>query len=313
MVLLGAIGVGLAIGGSAARAGELLGRAVPVGVFVLISLVLVGLERGAAVSVLRNGRFLRTAVVLNFVVNPLIAWGVSATLLSGQPDLQVGVLLFLLTPCVGWYLMFSELAGGDRSLAVSLLGVNLVLQLITLPVFLAVFVGDVDVPIASVVRSVVVFLVAPGLVALVAQVVLARRRVPPRAVERVLGPAKTASLAFVIVAMFASQADEVLDGGAVLVRIVPPILLFFVAAFGAALVAARAMVMPHEQVVVLAFTATSRNSEASLAIAATAFSDPLVSLAVVLGPVIELPLLVGMLPVLDRLRPVFPASGSGQI
>ncbi|MGI9599283.1 MAG: arsenic resistance protein, partial [Acidimicrobiales bacterium] len=113
---------------------------------------------------------------------------------------------------------------------------------------------------------------------------------------------KTGALVVVVVAMFASQADELFDEPGVFVRLAAPIGVFFAVAFAIAVLTGRLLDLPYDQTALLAFTTTSRNSEASLAIAATAFASPLVAAAVVIGPVLELPLLVLMVRVLVGLR-----------
>lgn len=304
LLLLLSIGLGLGLAQIAPGLAERSGRLVDVGVFVLIYLMMLGLDVRRLASVVHQRRFLAIAVTLNFVINPLMALGLSRLFLDGHPDLRVGLILFLVTPCVGWYLIFTELAGGDTALGVSLLGVNLVLQVLLLPVYLFAFEGETAaVDLAGVVRSVLVFLVLPALAAAATRSVVGRTGGEIGDVQERIGAlhVKTLALVVVIVSMFASQADTISDNPGVFVRLLPAMLAFFVLAFVIVLVVARMAHLPYEQTALLAFTAVSRNSEASLAIAATAFASPLVALTVVLGPVIELPFLVLMVRSLRRL------------
>ena len=114
---------------------------------------------------------------------------------------------------------------------------------------------------------------------------------------------KTLVLAVIIISMFAVNATEIFDNPSVVLRLLAPISAFFAIAFALSVMVGRIMGFPYEQIVALVFTTTSRNSEASLAIAATAFASPFVALTVVMGPVIELPLLVLMVRALRMLRP----------
>ncbi len=308
-LLLGSVALGLAVGRAAPSVGRSVGPLVTVGVFALIYVVLLGLDAGAVSAAFRHRRFLVVAVGLNFVVNPLLAWGLGAVFLADEPDLRIGLVLFLVTPCIGWYLVFTELAGGDVPLAVGLLGVNVVLQVLLLPVYLAAFTGAAGgADLSTMARSVGLFLVGPGVAAAASRAF--GRRVGGvggasgvgAAVARVdRGLVKAVLLATVIVAMFASEADTLADNPGVVVRLVPPLLVFFAVASVVAVAVGRRAGFSPAQIVALVFTATSRNSEASLAVAATAFSSPLVALTVVMGPVVELPLLVVMVRALAAL------------
>ncbi len=300
-LLLGSIAAGLGLAQVFPSLAESMGFLVSVGVLALIYLAMLGLDLGQVTGAIAERRFLAVAVVVNFVVNPLVAWGLGELFLGGQPDLRVGLILFLVTPCIGWYLLFTELADGDVGLGVSLLGINLVLQVLLLPVYLLWFAGSsVSVDLAGIVASVALFLVVPAVGAGATNWMLGRGGPRLDEVRAVIDRVhlKTVMLAVVIVAMFASQADALLENPSVAWHLFPPILIFFGLAFVIALVAGRLAGLPYEQTALLAFTATSRNSEASLAIAVTAFSSPLVALTVVMGPVIELPLLVLMVRVL---------------
>ena len=303
VLLLASIGAGLALGRMLPGIADLASSAVSIGVFVLIALVMLNVNPRNVSTVFRRRRFLVAAVVLNFVINPVIAWALGNVFLAGHDDLRVGLILFLVTPCIGWYLIFTELAGGDAELGVGLLGINVILQILLLPVYLALFVGgSATVDVGTIVQSVLLFLLLPAMVAASARAWWGSRgRGAGDEQERLhISQFKTATLAVVITSMFASQADVIFDELGAVQRLIVPMVLFFGLAFGLALFAAGQLRLPHEQTALLVFTTTSRNSEASLAIAATAFASPMVALTVALGPVIELPLLIVMTRLLQR-------------
>ena len=308
VLLLGSIGVGLAVGTVVPSIGRSLSSLASIGVFALIYLVMLDVGTSGLAHVFAERKFLATAVVLNFVVNPVLAWILGGVFLPGSPELRVGLILFLVTPCIGWYLVFTQMAGGDTELGISLLGVNIVLQVLLLPLYLVVFVGDAaPVPASTIVGSVAVYLAAPAVLAAITRHIGRRRR------DGIGAPVssstlKTSALAIVIISMFASQTQTIFENPDIVLRLLVPITGFFVIAFAIALVVGRRAGMTQSHTTLLAFTTTSRNSEASLAIAATAFSSPLVALTVVLGPVIELPLLVVMVRILHRVTPREPTQ-----
>ena len=317
VLLLGAIGAGLGIGWALPSIAGPASRAVSVGVFALITLVMLNVNPRNVAATFTHKRFLGAAIGLNFIVNPLLAWGLGSAFLSNQPDLRIGFILFLVTPCIGWYLIFTELADGDTELGVGLLGINVVLQVALLPVYLAVFVGNsATVEISTIIESVVLYLLLPAAAAGAIRWWWAHRgRTAAEEQERHrVSSLKTVSLAVLVVSMFASQAEAMIDDVGAVRHLVAPMAVFFGLAFAIALVVARQLGFAHEQSVLLVFTTTSRNSEASLAIAATAFANPLVAMTVALGPVIELPLLIVMARILQRRAPAglyeVPAGGS---
>ncbi len=304
LLLIASIGLGLGLAKIAGGFAAALLPMVSVGVFALIYLVMLGVDVRGVGAAFAKRRFLGAAVVINFVVNPLMAWGLAALFLRGQPELWVGLILFLVTPCIGWYLVFTELAGGNASLGVSVLAINVVLQILLLPLYVYLFAGEaIGVDVATVVDSVALFLVLPLLLGAATRGAIRRSGRTVESIQAMLRLSllKTAMLMVVIAAMFASQAQVIFDNPGVFATLVPPVVAFFLVAFAVALVVGRILRLPHDEVVLLVFTTTSRNSEASLAIAATAFASPLVPLAVVIGPVIELPLLVLMVRLLLQL------------
>lgn len=308
LLLIAAIGVGLGLGAVAPTLADALVPLVSIGVFVLIYLVMIGVDLRTVAGSFANRRFLVVAVLINFVVNPLVAWGLAATFLSSHPDLWAGLVLFLVTPCIGWYLIFTELADGDAALGVTLLGINVVLQIALLPLYVFLFAGEsVGIELGPIVGSIGLFLVLPLGFAAVTRMGIRRtsHSIDDLKEQLFLPYVKTGILAGVIISMFASQADEIFENPGAVLRLIAPITCFFAIAFGLAIGIGWLMGFSYEKVALLVFTASSRNSEASLAIAATAFSSPLVALTVVMGPVIELPLLVLMVRALLVLRPRF--------
>ena len=90
----------------------------------------------------KHWRFLSIAWVANFVIIPLIGWGIASLFLSGKPLLYTGLLIYFIAPCTDWFLGFTRLARGDTSLGAILLPINLVTQLILCPILLGIYVGE---------------------------------------------------------------------------------------------------------------------------------------------------------------------------
>ncbi|WP_203336256.1 bile acid:sodium symporter [Nocardioides limicola] len=205
-------------------------------------------------------RFTGVALVGNFVLVPLLVWGL-VQFLPDDPAIRLGVLLVLLVPCTDWFITFTHLAGGDSARAVTLTPVNLVLQLLLLPGYLWLIarsdVAGVLTP-AQVAPAVLVVAV-PLLVAVATEWGIDRGPVPASARDRLRwGPVPL--LALVIFLIAAAQVDAVVDAIEVLPSIVPVFVAFLVAVAALASVLARAVSLPPAQGRTLAFTLATRNS-----------------------------------------------------
>ncbi|MEW5953628.1 MAG: arsenic resistance protein [Bacillota bacterium] len=237
------------------------------------------------------------ALGLNFIVTPLLAWLLGALFLGAHPDLRIGLFMFLLTPCIDWYLIFTHLSRGNTALGVLLLPWNLILQMVLLPVFLLLFASTIiPVNLGVLLHSVVVYFVLPFVLANLTRCLLESQfggeRVKKKILSR-LSPYSLAALTLVIMAMFASQGRVMLSQPDLLLKILLPVGLFFVIIFTLAQIARRAAGLDYPDGACLTCTAIARNSPIALAIAVGAFPEqPLVALTIAIGPLLELPVLL---------------------
>lgn len=310
----------------AALAGLWIGTATPAGQYsehivlpallVMLTAVFVRMDASQVGEVRGAVPLAVTSLTLNFIVTPALAWALGVSLLADQPDLRIGLLLLLVTPCTDWYLVFTAMARGHTGIASALLPVNLVLQLLLLPVYVLLLGGQAShVDAATLVEAVVVVLGIPLLAALTLRWVAARvdtgqRTHGPGARERMdawAGRVVVPVLCLAVVAMFAWQAPVVADHGAQVLLLLPPLAVFFVALPLLATLAARVLRLDGPQRVTLTMVVTARNSPIALAIAVVAFPDqPLIAVALVVGPLVELPVLA-VLAQVARHRTAVPA------
>lgn len=114
----------------------------------------------------KNIKFISVSTVINFMWTPLLAWGLGALFLSDHPAIWLGFILLLVTPCMDWYLIFTSIAKGNLSLATSVLPINLILQVVLLPVYLFIFAGTMEfVEATTIIESIVLVLFVPLLLA----------------------------------------------------------------------------------------------------------------------------------------------------
>ncbi|WP_300344108.1 bile acid:sodium symporter [Nesterenkonia sp.] len=247
------------------------------------------------VSEIRRAKSLLTAsLLLNYVFTPALAWALGAGLLGGQPDLRIGLLLLLVTPCTDWYLVFTSIARGNTALAAALLPLNLVLQLVLLPLYVLLLGGEATmVDPAAVIQAVVLMLLLPLTAALLLRLATRRSRTSVhQQVQRWASSSVVPLLCLAVCAMFAWQAPAVAEHAEQVLLLLPALGLFFLILPAVATAAAWLLRLPGAQRVTLTMVTTARNSPLALGVAVAAFPDrPLTAVALVLGALVELPVL----------------------
>jgi ACR3 family arsenite efflux pump ArsB len=316
-VLIAAVVVGVI--GNRLAAGRLahLSWVSDVAIFAVMFAVMAFVEVRDVAVAFRKLKPTALALVTNFVFVPAFAWVLGWLILRHYPDVWAGVILYTLTPCIGWYLIFTDLAHGDVAWGVSLLPWNLVLQIVLLPLYLWLLVGKV-VPIsaATLFASVGLYLVAPLALAYLARLGLGRWR----GKEWVEGPYKHAmgevkmwALAALVIAIFTFQTSFGGLGFARIALIIAATVAFFAGLFALSLGVGWRFRLGYADTATLIFTTTARNSESVIGVAAVAFAGhPLVLVAILVGPVVELPALLGLsrLMVVLRTRLAWPGLSS---
>jgi len=177
-----------------------------------------------------NIKFLGTSTIINFIWTPLLAWGLGAIFLSDYPALWIGFIMLMVTPCTDWYLAFTGIAKGNASLSTSVLPINLILQVVLLPVYLLLFAGTIEmIPISTLIKSILIVLVIPFTLAHLTRFLLRRREsVLNNKIILFLANAQIFFLSLAIMAMFASQGSYLLENLVVIYILIIPILVFFV-------------------------------------------------------------------------------------
>ncbi|MPZ87837.1 MAG: arsenic resistance protein [Nitriliruptorales bacterium] len=294
LVLASAL-VGLAVGALTA-----LGPAAEAVVLPALMILLVGVFLQITAHRVRDAarrvRVVTASLVVNFVWTPLLAWLLGALLLGSEPDLRVGLLMLLVTPCTDWYLVFTGLARGNVALATALLPINLVLQLVLLPVYVLALAGTlVPVDAGVLIEAVVLVLLIPLTIAGVLRALAGRSMgldwLEHEVASR-LGGITLGLLCLAVAAVFAAHGDALLERPGVAVLLLPALALFFVVAFLLARGISGPLGLSYAERVTLTMTTLARNSPLALAIAVAAFPDrPLIAVALVVGPLVELPVL----------------------
>lgn len=241
----------------------------------------------------KNIKFTYTSILINFVWTPILAWLLAMVFLGDNPSLYIGFIMLMVTPCTDWYLIFTGIAKGNVALSTAILPLNLILQVILLPICLLIFGGTTGViELGFLVESILVALIIPLVLAVLTKILLKNKDQLRESLVSSLSVLPIIFLSFAIVAMFASQGQLLLNHLDLLWKITIPILLFFMINLFVSQKAGQLMRFPNSDRASLSLTTLARNSPIALAIAMTAFPDqPLIALTLVVGPLLELPIL----------------------
>ncbi|QQK75578.1 arsenic resistance protein [Salicibibacter cibarius] len=282
--------------------------------FLLLMLygIFLGIPLHQIKSAFRNLTFLTANTIVNFIWTPLLAWGLGALFLADHPALWIGFIMLMVTPCTDWYLVFTGIAKGNVPLSTSVLPINLILQLLLLPVYLFIFAGTMEmVDVTTIVESVILVLTVPFVAACLTRYLLKNKKAFQKTWVPFFANGQIIFLSLAIMAMFASQGSYLFNNLELLFLLLIPILLFFIINYGIGRGISRILTFTYADAASFQLTIIARNSPISLAIALTAFpNEPLVALALVIGPLIELPLLAVISQLLLK-RPPAKAGGFG--
>lgn len=242
----------------------------------------------------RNIKFFSSSTIINFVWSPVLAWALGAVFLSDYPALWIGFIMLMVTPCTDWYLVFTGIAKGNVTLSTSILPINLILQVVLLPVYLLLFTGTIEaIAISALLESILIVLVIPFTFAQLTRYIFRyREAVLQKRILPFFVNTQVIFLSLAIMAMFASQGSQLLNNMEIIYIFILPVMLFYVINYVVGCLTGRFLRFSYADSVSLHLTIIARNSPVALAIAVTAFPDqPLIALALVIGPLIELPVL----------------------
>ncbi|HEX6643190.1 MAG TPA: ACR3 family arsenite efflux transporter, partial [Gemmatimonadales bacterium] len=276
----------------------------------------------------RNRRLLGTSLLLNWVLGPLVMFGLAWLLLPDLPHYRNGIILIGLARCIAMVLIWNSLAGGSDELAAVLVALNSIFQILAyaflgwlflaaIPEWLSLPSATLDVTMWDIGRSVLTFLGIPLAAGFLTRRILVRRRgaawydevFMPR-----LGPAALLGLLYTIVLMFAMQGGRIVELPLDVLRIALPLLLYFLVMFSLSMALSKRLGFDYQQSTSVAFTAAGNNFELAIAVAVATFGlGSGEALAAVVGPLIEVPALVALVYVALWARRFFENPGAYRV
>ena len=305
--------------GSAIQSVQVEGISLPIAIGLLVMMypVLAKVRYDRLDSVTGDRRLLVSSLVLNWVVGPALMFALAWLLLPDLPAYRTGLIIVGLARCIAMVIIWNDLARGDREAAAVLVAINSLFQVVAFAVlgwfYLSVLPGWLGLPQTGIdaspwdiARSVLIFLGVPLLAGFASRRLGERSRgrdwYETRFIPRI-GPWALYGLLFTIVLLFALQGDAITSRPWDVARIALPLLAYFALMWGGGYGLGAAIGLGYERTTTLAFTAAGNNFELAIAVAIATFGATSgQALAGVVGPLIEVPVLVGLVYVSLALR-----------
>jgi arsenite transporter len=314
-----AIVIGLALGTYFPEFGATLEVGIPIGLFFMIYPAMTKIEIGELKKAVKSPKQTSIIVFFNYLINPFLLFGLGYVFFEvlfpalGLIDLATarflwtGLILLGVAPCIAMVLVWTDLCKGNGPLGIVLMAWNSIIQIITTPLFIALLIGTyVSIDITVIAQSILLYLGLPLLLGYITRRQVIKRKSQEWFNKKLVpyfDSLQLLALLATMVVMFALRGGVIIENPSLVWQMAIPVVLFFFLLFNLVYFTTRRLGYNYEDSSTMAFHCTGRNFELAIAIALTAFASmPMVAVSTVVGPLIEIPVMLALVNLALRRR-----------